>query len=236
MATKTDQQQTMAPAQWIPVIVSYLFIPLVLLVCGGDFSWWQAWVYALMICLAGVGGRMLADRRHPGLQAERQKAYSAQNVKLWDKVLSLLMAVSVSFPLYIVAGLDHRYRWTPVFPLWLNILGFILIAVGYALAAWALVENRNYSSVVRIQEDRGHEVCDSGPYKIVRHPSYTGNMLSPLGIVLALDSLWTLIPVAVALIIAVVRTALEDKTLQEELPGYMDYTRRVRYRLIPGIY
>jgi protein-S-isoprenylcysteine O-methyltransferase Ste14 len=89
---------------------------------------------------------------------------------------------------------------------------------------------------VRIQADRGHVVCDSGPYRIVRHPGYAGNILPLLGIVLALGSLWTLIPAAVALVIAVIRTALEDRTLQEELPGYQEYTRRVRYRLFPGIY
>jgi len=79
-------------------------------------------------------------------------------------------------------------------------------------------------------------VCDSGPYRIVRHPGYAGNMLALPGMVLALSSMWTLIPTAVALIIAVIRTALEDQTLQEELPGYRDYARRVRYRLIPWIY
>jgi len=89
---------------------------------------------------------------------------------------------------------------------------------------------------VRIQTDRGHVVCDGGPYRIVRHPGYAGNILPLLGIALALSSLWTLIPAAMALVIAVIRTALEDRTLQEELPGYKEYARRVRYRLFPGIY
>ena len=146
------------------------------------------------------------------------------------------MALSVGFLLVIVAGLDHRFGWSPVFPLWLIVLGFFLISLGYALAVWALVENRFFSSVVRIQTDRGHVVCDSSPYRIVRHPGYAGNILPLLGIVLALGSLWTLIPAAVALVIAVIRTALEDRTLQEELPGYQEYARRVRYRLFPGIY
>ncbi|MGD8577364.1 MAG: isoprenylcysteine carboxylmethyltransferase family protein, partial [Thiohalophilus sp.] len=107
---------------------------------------------------------------------------------------------------------------------------------GYAFAAWALAENRFFSSVVRIQVDRGHVVCDSGPYRVVRHPGYAGNILPLFGIVLALGSLWTLIPAAVALIITVIRTILEDQTLQDELPGYREYARRVRFRLIPGIY
>jgi protein-S-isoprenylcysteine O-methyltransferase Ste14 len=228
--------QTISPRQWIRLIVVYLFIPLVLFVCGGDFGWWQAWVYSLLIVAAGVGGRILAERRHPGVTAERQNIENIQEAKPWDKVLAPVMALSIGFPLVIVAGLDHRFGWSPVFPLWLIMLGIFLIALGYAFAVWALVENRFFSSTVRIQTDRGHVVCDSGPYRIVRHQGYAGNILPLLGIVLALGSLWTLIPAAVALIIAVIRTALEDQTLQEELPGYRDYARRVRYRLFPGIY
>jgi len=168
--------------------------------------------------------------------AERQNIEKAQTAKAWDKVLAPLMALSVSFPPVIVTGLDHHFGWSPVFPLWLIVLGFILISFGYAFAAWALIENRYFSSVVRIQLDRGHVVCDSGPYRIVRHPGYAGIMLALPGVVLALSSIWTLIPVAVALIIAVIRTVLEDQTLKDELPGYRDYMQRVRYRLIPGIY
>jgi len=159
-----------------------------------------------------------------------------QSAKAWDKVLAPLMALSVSFPPVIVAGLDHRFGWSPVFPLWLIVPGFLLIALGYAFAAWALAENRFFSSVVRIQTDRGQVVCDSGPYRFVRHPGYAGNMLALPGMALALNSTWTLVPAAVALVIAVIRTVLEDQTLQDELPGYRDYARRVRYRLVPGIY
>ncbi|WP_211314740.1 methyltransferase family protein [Thioalbus denitrificans] len=228
--------QAASPRQWIRLVAVYLFIPLVLLVCGGDFGWCQAWVYSLLIVAAGPGGRLWAERRHPGLMAERQNMEKVQRAKAWDRVLAPLMALSVSFPPVIVAGLDHRFDWSPEFPLWLMVLGFLLIALGYAFAAWALIENRFFSSVVRIQVERGHVVCDSGPYRIVRHPGYAGNMLALPGMALALNSLWTLVPAAVALVIAVIRTALEDRTLQDELPGYRDYARRVRYRLIPGIY
>jgi len=239
MSSKTVSQkavQTGSPRQWIGIIVLYLFIPLALLACGGDLGLWQAWIYSLLVVAAGIGGRIWAEQRHPGLMAERQNIEKIQSAKAWDKVLAPLMALSLGFPLVIVAGLDHRYGWSPEFPLWLIVLGFILISLGYAFAAWALAENRFFSSVVRIQTDRGHVVCDSGPYRIVRHPGYAGNIPPLLGIVLALGSVWTLIPAAVALIIAVIRTALEDQTLWEELPGYRDYAQRVRYRLVPGIY
>jgi protein-S-isoprenylcysteine O-methyltransferase Ste14 len=179
---------------------------------------------------------MWAEQRHPGITAKRQNKECFQSAKTWDKVLAPLMAVSVVFPMVIVAGLDHRYNWSLEFPLGLSVVGFILISLGYAFAAWALAENRFFYSVVVIQTDRGHVVCDGGPYRFVRHPGYTGSILPLFGIVLALGSVWALIPAAVASIIAVIRTVLEDQTLQEGLPGYRDYARRVRFRLIPGIY
>ena len=228
--------QTASPCQWFRLVVVYLLIPLTLFICGGDLGWWQAWLYSMLILATGIGGRMWAERRHPGLTAERQNMEKVQGAKAWDKVLAPLMALSVSFPLVIVAGLDHRFGWSPLFPLWVIVLGFLLISLGYAFAAWALIENRFFSSVVRIQVDRGHVVCDSGPYRVVRHPGYAGNVLALPGMVLGLSSIWTLIPAAVALIIAVIRTVLEDQALQNELPGYRDYARRVRYRLMPGIY
>jgi protein-S-isoprenylcysteine O-methyltransferase Ste14 len=239
MATnKGDQKtvQTLNLKQWIRLILVYLLNPLILWICGRDIGWWQAWVLSLLIIAAGIGGRIWAERRHPGLLAERNNFNKAAGIKPWDKMLAPLMALSVSFPLLIVAGLDHRFGWSPVFPVWFNILGLILIALGYAFAVWAMAENRFFSGVVRIQADRGHVVCDSGPYRFVRHPGYTGNILPLPGIVLALGSVWTLIPAAVALVIAVIRTTLEDRTLQEDLPGYREYAQRVRFRLIPGIF
>lgn len=228
--------QTVSPRQWIRLVAVYLLIPLILFICGGDLGWWQAWLYSLLIVTAGIGGRVWAEQRHPGLTAERQSLENIRHAKAWDKVLAPLMAVSIGYPVVIVAGLDHRYGWSPEFPLWLNIIGFIMISLGYVFAAWALAANRFFYSVVCIQTDRGHVVCDSGPYRFVRHPGYAGNIFSLFGIVLALNSVWALIPVAVASAISVFRTALEDQTLQEELPDYRGYARRVRYRLIPGIY
>jgi protein-S-isoprenylcysteine O-methyltransferase Ste14 len=237
-STTVDPNAPRAPTPrlWLGLILTYLLIPLILLGCGGDFTWWQAWVFSVLIVAAGIGGRIWAERRHPGLLVERATLEEALNVKPWDKVLAPLMALSLSFPLVIIAGLDHRFGWSPVFAIWFNTFGFVLIAFGYAIAAWALAENRFFSGVVHIQTDRGHVVCDRGPYRIVRHPGYAGNILALPGIVLALGSVWTLIPAAVALIIAVVRTVLEDRTLQGELLGYPEYAQRVRYRLIPGIF
>ena len=239
MASKTVDQHPYKKAGagfWGGLILTYLLLALILLLIGWDLAWWQGWLFSVSFLVIGIGSRILAEKRHPGLMAERSKFGKDQNVKPWDKVLAPLMAFSLSIPLFIVAGLDHHFGWSPEFPIWLNIVGFILIIPGYAFASWAIIENRFFSSVTRIQMERGHEVCDSGPYRVVRHPGYAGNIPPLVGIVLALGSVWTLIPAVIALIIALIRTILEDRTLHEELPGYSEYAKRVPYKLIPGIF
>ena len=225
-----------ASAFWARLTAVYVLHGCVLMLCGDDWGWWQAWVYALLFASAGIGLRLWAERRHPGLMAERAQLLRAPGVKSWDRLLAPLMGLSLGLPLFVVAGLDHRFEWSPHFPTWLNILGLVLASGGYGFAGWALLENRFFSAVVRIQSERGHVVCDTGPYKIVRHPGYSGSILPPFAMALALDSVWTLIPATAAVVIAVLRTALEDRTLLQDLPGYREYASRVRYRLIPGIY
>ena len=223
-------------AFWARLIAVYALHGFLLMLCGYDWGWWQAWAYSLVFAAAGIGIRLWAERRHPGLMAERAQLLKAPGVKSWDKLLAPLMALSLGLLLFLVAGLDHRFEWSPHFPSWLNVLGLVVASAGYGFAGWAFVENRFFSAVVRIQSERGHVVCDTGPYKIVRHPGYLGGILSPFAMALALDSVWTLIPATAAVVIAVVRTALEDRTLQKELPGYREYADRVRYKLVPGIY
>ena len=230
------KRSSSALAFWARLTAFYALHGCVLMLCGYDWGWWQGWAYSLLFASAGIGLRLWAERRHPGLMAERAQLLRAPGVKSWDRLLAPLMAVSLGLPLFVVAGLDHRFAWSPHFPTWLSILGLVLAAAGYAFAGWALVENRFFSAVVRIQPERGHLVCDTGPYKIVRHPGYSGSVLSPFAMALALNSVWTLIPATAAAVIAVVRTALEDRTLQQELAGYRDYADRVRYRLIPRVY
>ncbi len=228
--------QTLSPRQWIKLILVYAIFLIILLTLGNDFLWWQAWIYSLLVFSAGIGGRWWAEARHPGILVERTSFIGSANVKSWDKILAPLMALSIAYPLVIVAALDHHYGWSANFPTWLTVAGLFLVFIGYAFATWALAENRFFAGVVRIQTERGHTVCDTGPYRIVRHPGYAGNALALPGMVLALSSVWTLIPAAFALIIIILRTLMEDKTLQAELPGYREYAQRVRFRLFPGIY
>ncbi len=225
-----------ASAYWIRLTAVYALHACVLLLCGSDMAWWQGWGFSLLFVSVGIGSRWWAERRHPGLMAERAQLLRAPGVKRWDRLLAPLMGLSLGLPLFVVAGLDHRFGWSPHFPIWLNVLGLVLAAAGYAFGTWALAENPFFSAVVRIQSERGHVVCDTGPYRIVRHPGYAGNTLPPFAMVAALGSGWTLIPAGVALVVTLVRTALEDRTLQQQLPGYQRYAHRVPYRLWPGVY
>jgi len=220
--------------QWGSVVSAYLLVALILFGISRDLSWTQAWLFTVLVFVAGVGGRALAERKHPGLMDER--LHVDEGVKDWDKVLGPLMGFGILFPHVIVAGFDHYYGWTTPFPFWVHTLAFVFIMLGYALGVWAIIENRYFSALVRIQTERGHEVCDTGPYRYIRHPGYAGNVLSSFLIAFLLDSWWVMIPAGIALIISVTRTALEDRDLIKELPGYQEYASRVRYKFIPGIW
>jgi protein-S-isoprenylcysteine O-methyltransferase Ste14 len=222
--------------QWFRLILTLISVPLFLFVCAKDFGWWQAWIISGLFLSASLGGRIWAERRHPGILVERNRYYTASDVKQWDKVLAPLMGICIAWPIFVVAGLDHRFGWSLNFSVWFNIIGMLIVGAGYFLAVWALVENRFFSSMVRIQRERGHTVCDNGPYRFIRHPGYTGNILALPGIVLALDSTWAIIPLIIALSISIIRTELEDRALNKDLQGYQDYAQRVRYKIIPGIF
>ena len=116
------------------------------------------------------------------------------------------------------------------------VAAYVVLVVAYGLVLWAMWTNRFFSSVVRIQTDRGHHVVHDGPYRFVRHPGYVGAILLGLASAVALGSLWALIPAGLMAMAVIVRTALEDATLKRELPGYAEYASRVRYRLLPGVW
>jgi len=165
-----------------------------------------------------------------------QRATIKEGTKSWDKVfLAFYFIISlIAFP--IVAGLDvGRYHWSE---LHINyaIAGVILFALCVAFGSWAIVVNRFFETTVRIQTDRGHKVITGGPYRFVRHPGYLSMVLGTLSASLILGSAYSLIPGGLAIIALLIRTWLEDRTLQEELDGYRDYASHVRWRLIPGLW
>ena len=215
----------------------YLFLnPLILFVCAGTARWAAAWAYFGIALLSVVLSRVIAHRKNPGLLEERGRYQDSENVKPWDKILMPVAALYGPLISFIVAGLDHRYGWTNLFPTWSQVAALLVGVLSVSLSTWAMVSNPFFSAVVRIQEDRAHTVCKSGPYRYVRHPGYAGGVLWYLITPVVFDSLWAMIPIAIATAATVARTALEDKTLREELPGYLAYTQETRYRLLPGIW
>ncbi len=158
-----------------------------------------------------------------------------KGTKRWDKILLSFIFPAV-FAFVLVAALDHgRFHWFPL-PWWVCGVGYVLILVGMGIVTWALAVNKFFEPTVRIQTDRGHKVIDTGPYAIVRHPGYVAGILLFVGTALCLASVWALIPAGLASALLILRTRWEDQTLQAELPGYKEYTERVRYKLIPGVW
>jgi protein-S-isoprenylcysteine O-methyltransferase Ste14 len=130
-----------------------------------------------------------------------------------------------------------RLSWSPQLPLALQIIGLAVAIAGYNfLLVWAMVSNAYFVATVRIQTDRRHAVASNGPYRYIRHPGYLGAILLHWGVPFILNSLWAIIPAVMITLVLIVRTILEDKTLRAELPGYKEYTERVRYKLVPGVW
>jgi protein-S-isoprenylcysteine O-methyltransferase Ste14 len=220
----------------IQMLVFILLVPFLPLLISRDWNWWQAWVYALIGILGFVVSRVLAARRHPDLLAERAKFMQHEDIKPWDSVLARLVGLGGGL-IPLVSGLDARYGWLGVdFGLTEEIIALVVILAGYAFGAWALMENRFFSGVVRIQKERGHQVVSTGPYAWMRHPGYASALLVYSATPILLDSIWTYLPVAFISIVLLIRTDLEDRALRHELPGYREYTQKTRFRLLPGIW
>ena len=230
-----NQSKTISPRAILLMLFFIVVIPFLPLLISRDWDWWEAWVYAIIGILGFAISRVLAARRHPDLLAERARFLQHENAKPWDKLLSPLVGLGGGL-IPLVAGLDALFDWSPPFSLPVKILALVIILAGYALGSYALIENRFFSGMVRIQTDRGHQVVSSGPYRWIRHPGYTGALLTYLATPLFLDSRWAFLPVIFITIVLVIRTSLEDKILQDELQDYSDYARRVRYRLLPGVW
>ncbi len=230
-----NQERLITPRVILQLLVLIVVAPFLPLLISWRRSWWEAWAYAIISILGFVISRVLARRRHPDVITERAHHRQHENVKPWDRRLTdwiMLFGVAI----LLLAGLDERFGWSPAFGWPVKILALTLLLAGYALSAYALIENRFFSSEVRIQAERGHQVVSSGPYRWMRHPGYAGGLLTYIATPLLLDTPWAFLPTALVIVLTVVRTALEDRTLQAELAGYREYAGRVRYRLLPGVW
>jgi len=208
------------------MIAMFLFL-------AGRINYWQGWVFggvtALILLVKSIffpsRSDLIEERIKPG-----------PGTKWWDKVFYAFY-IPAFFAVFIIGCLDGgRYGWTESLPVFVYISGYIMYIFSISIFLWAQQINRFFSSVVRIQHERGHELIQKGPYKYVRHPGYIGGILMAISTAQVLGSLWALIPAGIVSILLIIRTYLEDTTLQKELSGYAMYTKKVRYRLLPGVW
>ncbi len=218
----------------IQVVVVILIEAAILFISAGRLDWVAAWAYIAIYLIILTINAVVLLRKDPELIAER--AQVKEDSKGWDRLLASVVSIIGPLITFIVAGLDVRYGWTSPLPAAVQVVGLVVVALGYLLVSWAMASNKFFSGVVRIQKDRGHTVASAGPYQYVRHPGYVGMMMFQAITPVALGSLWALVPALITACLFVVRTALEDRTLQAELDGYRDYAQRVRYRLLPGVW
>ena len=193
--------------RWVPAFLAY---PVMLWLVAGT-------VYTVLL------------RKSPGLVAERMKPPSDRDRSTRRIAIPLMLAH------YFVAGLDARFGWSAV-PIAVQVLGFLASGGALLLVGWTLLSNPYASTAVRIQSERGHTVVSTGPYAFVRHPMYFAVLLYGIGSGPALGSWWAMLALLPVLIVFVRRTLVEDRMLHEELPGYEAYARRVRFRVIPGLF
>jgi protein-S-isoprenylcysteine O-methyltransferase Ste14 len=224
-----------SPTYLIGMLSVVILLPLLPLLISGRWEWWEAWVFAFIQTLGFFISRGLAARRHPDIIAERAGSFQNPAAKPWDRVLAPLVAFG-SQVIGLAAGLEMRLEPVAEFSLPLKLAALVLLFLGYGLGAYALIENRFFSGTVRIQNERGHHVVTTGPYAWMRHPGYSGFLFYILVAPIWLDSPWSYLVVGGLAILLVLRTHLEDQTLQAELPGYAEYAQKVRYRLVPGVW
>jgi protein-S-isoprenylcysteine O-methyltransferase Ste14 len=216
------------PFRWTLLMAISFFL------AAGRVDFPRAWLAFTIHFLGALGGGTLMWRFAPGLANRR--ASVRQGTKTWDKVILTIYFALILLVIPISAGLDvGRYRWSQL-GMDFTIVGIVFYLVFFVLFYWAMLINNHFEASSRIQKDRAHSVIKNGPYSVVRHPGYTAMLFASLTDALMIGSLVALIPSIFALIVMVLRTFLEDRMLQMELEGYTEYTQRIKYRLIPGIW
>ncbi len=204
----------------------------ILVITSGTWTWINIWIYVGLATLTSVLVFIFVVRVNPSLYNERGNP--RENTQKWDLIWIRIYGL-ISYLSIIIAGLDKKNSWSSLGNGWI-FPGGILIILSGVLSTWAMAENNYFSSVVRIQNDRGQTVVNSGPYQYIRHPGYLGAILYYIGTPMVLDSWVSFFPVLIIIIGFIIRTHFEEKILKEELDGYGRYTQKVKYRLIPGIW
>jgi len=221
---------------WIALhfLLAFAVLTAAFFLSAGTLFWLEAWLYIVLQMIASGGMTVWLARNDPALLKSRMTLIKPE-AKGWDRVFMAVVTL-LSIPYLLLPGLDAvRFGWSSL-PLWLEFFGFAGVAWSMWLVFRVLQENSFASPVVEVQNERGHRVIDSGPYAYVRHPMYSGFIAFVFSLPLALGSYWTLLLALVLSICFIIRIFPEERVLQEELDGYGDYTKRVPYRLVPGVW
>jgi protein-S-isoprenylcysteine O-methyltransferase Ste14 len=205
----------------------------IVFLAAGKLLYWQGILY---VVLALVGVTISHVLMPPGSELTANRVREASAGEAWDRqLLGALFLVNIVT--FAVAGLDSgRFGWSGPVPIAVTIAGAVIMVSGQVVFALAKRENEFFSSTVRLQTERDHRVCESGPYRLVRHPGYLGMLMSLLAFPLVMNSYWAFLPALIAAALLVIRTVLEDRLLERELPGYSEYATKTKRRLIPGVF
>jgi protein-S-isoprenylcysteine O-methyltransferase Ste14 len=220
---------------FILAVVFMLVLAAILFLSAGTLDWPMAWVFLAVFFACLLVNGVYLIRRNPGLLAERSEFKPRPGVEKWDVILSSTVRFAAPAAL-VLCGLDRRFGWSGQIPpaaQWTALMGGVL---GFALILWTLASNPFAAVYVRIQSERGHTVTATGPYRFIRHPLYSGALVYLFSFPITLGSIWALGAGSLVGILLIGKTALEDRKLQRELEGYREYARRVRYRLLPGVW
>jgi protein-S-isoprenylcysteine O-methyltransferase Ste14 len=235
LQTDSKANQGRGIARWAgQMIAALVLFGAVLFLAAERFDWIAGWVYLGMNAITQLLSAIILIPRQGDMLAERSKV--GEGTKGWDRFLAPAIVVVGTFAVLVTAGLDTRFGWSQPLSGGLWVAAVAVAFTSQMFVLWAMASNPFFATTVRIQADRGHTVTTSGPYGLVRHPGYAGSLIYNLAIPLVLCSWWTYIPALLTIALIVVRTGLEDRALQTELPGYQEYATKVRCRLVPGVW
>ena len=222
-------------ARWAGQMVAALVIfGAILFLAAGRLDWAAGWAYLGLNAFTQILSAIVLVPRQGEMLAGRSQV--GAGTKSWDRFLAPAIVIVGTLAVLITAGLDTRFGWSESIGAGVWSAGFIIALLCQVFVLWAMASNPFFALTVRIQDDRGHTVISNGPYRWIRHPGYAGSVIYNLVIPLVLGSWWTFIPAVLTACLIIVRTGLEDCTLQTELADYRTYAAQVRYRLLPGIW
>ena len=213
-----------------------LVFPAILLFLGGDWRWTEGWVYSILFYVMCSANLLYLYFKDPALLKERFGSPVQKEQKPWDKVLLILFFIEFLVSFAIMPLDARRFHWSPEFPLWIRIAGALLLTLGLAMVFEALRENTFAAPVVKMQKERGQKVISTGMYGVVRHPMYAGAVLLFISTPLLLGSIYGLVLGLLLIVTIAARSVGEEAMLKQELEGYIDYTKKVKWRIIPFVF